>query len=63
MGVKGTFLPFVTLYPTKIERQRETTDSRRAKALAASQELPDATLDGLEDPGETSIYIQSQPME
>lgn len=41
MGEKCTFLPWETRYPTKMERQRETTERRRAKALAASQELPD----------------------
>lgn len=42
----------------------ETTESRRAKALAASQELPDdAPLTELEDPREMSMYAQSQLIE
>ena len=61
MGVKGTDLVLETQYPTKTDVQKAITDSNRAKAVAASHELFDATL--YEEPPEgaaTSKGIQSQ---
>lgn len=63
MGVKGMALLIETRYPTKIEMQKETTERRRAKPLAAPQALPDFPLTGEEEPGDTSKGTQSQLME
>lgn len=42
MGVKGIDLVRETQYPTKTDKQKETTDMSKAKAVAASHELLDA---------------------
>lgn len=49
-----------TKYPTKIDTQNATRDNTKAKALAPSQELADATLSCEDKAGTTSIGTQSQ---
>ncbi len=60
MGVKGTPLGLATLYPTKTERHKDTTENRRAKALPTSPELAGDEAVSIELPGEISKGIQSQ---
>ena len=63
MGVKGTALDLETQYPTKIDMQKATTEMRTEKALAASQELVEATLLSSELTKAISKGTQSQLIE
>lgn len=63
MGVKGTLLGLNTRYPTKTETHNPTTESRRAKTLAVSHELPVPDLLSKELPEEISKGTQSQLIE
>lgn len=60
MGVKWRPFGLASLYPTKTERHTDTTENRRAKALATSPQLPGDDVVNVELPGEISNGIQSQ---
>lgn len=61
MGLKAIDLALKYRYPTNTDKPKETTDKRRAKALAASHESPEADFESAELPEEISNGTQSQP--
>lgn len=63
MGVKGTDLVLETQYPTKNDTQKATTDSNKAKAVAASHDElldDDSPWEELLEANAISRGIQSQ---
>lgn len=63
IGVKGTVFGLKsTLYPTKMDAHKETTDSRRAKTLEEF-DVPFAPVVTIELPEGISKDSQSQPTE
>lgn len=59
-GVKGIPLGLATLYPTKTEMHKDTTENKRAMAPPTSPEPPGDSIELL---GEISKGIQSQFIE